>query len=414
MAPSLAEVDQRKGGSMSSEISESSVNVNENTSDTPASDTLSVASGEIVTFDDLEQIQQHHKESKTKTPPAKKEPLPKKASSDEDGQGKGEASEKSGAAQDDDKTKELKAKEESAAQKKLVKAKLGDAELDLDLETKVPLKVNGKDEEVTLDELRNNYAGKKAWSEEFSKLGTEKQKFKQERDTVNQQLTQIFEASKVDGMQALMKMAEFSGLDPVQWRKDFFEKLMPQLESYQNMSEDERTAAELAWERDHFKQQAESQSKRTADEEAFKAFETKVRGLQQTHQVSETEFEKTFAELAQLQRSGEFKGEITPEKIVEVVKTERIWNQLDSTFAELKLSFTDAEKIPIYRDMTKLAFDNNLSVADVKEIATEAWGKKKSQNISRKLQTNGQAEKIAGKKKDPINPAQEPWSFDDL
>jgi hypothetical protein len=216
-------------------------------------------------------------------------------------------------------------------------------------------------------------------------------------------------------MSALMKMAEFSGLDPVQWRKDFHAKLMPQLENYLNMSDDERTALELSWERDHYKSQAESQSKRTEDEANFKAFETRVRGLQQTHQVSETEFETAFTELTRLQKEGKFKGDVTPEFVIETVRKERVWTAAESVLVgELKLNLTEPEKTSILRDLGNLALQNDLSIEDVQEIAREAWGKKKSQSISRKLQKSGEAEKIAPSKRAPVNPASEPWSFDDL
>lgn len=401
--------------------------VNESTAEIPSSDTIELAGGDSpVSFDDLETMHRVHDEKNAEEKPAKKEAkaeakAPKKESGEgpdagkskkaDDGEG-GEEADDEELVEEKDSKQEKPAKEEKPA--RTVKVKNGEEDLELAVSTMVPVKVKGVEQEVSLDELRNNYAGKVAWSEEFSKLGTQKQKFTQEREFVVGQLKEIFSLSQKDGVASLMKMAELSGLDPLKWRQDFMKVLLPQLENFMSMSEDERNAVETQFEKDYWKQQAESQSKAKQEEEGFKSFQAHVTQLQQTHQVAPEHFEKTFNELTKLQQEGALQHEITPEFIIEVIEAEKVYDAVTEVFEELKLELPQEQKEKAFKDLSQLAKANpDLKPADLKDIAREVWGKQKAQNLSRKLHKTGQAPG-AKPKREAINPGHEPLTFDDL
>lgn len=407
----------------------SEVEMNESTTETPVADKIEVMGGELpVSFDELETIHSYHHEKAKSAKEPKQEKSEKKAegknSGKESGAKTGEAKKGKEAEvdekdQDDEELVEgdsskasAKSKEEKP-QAKTIKAKAGDQELELSLATMVPAKVDGKEVEVSLEELRNNYAGKVAWSTEFSKLGTEKKKFSDERNAVNAALGEIFELSKKDGVASLMKMAELTGLDPIKWRKDFMDSLIPALESYAQMDETERKAAEAEFERNYYRGQLESQSKRQQEEQSFKQFQTHVAQLQQTHQIDPAKFEKTFFELEALQKEGSLKTEITPEFVVEIVKSERVYDAVSEVCTELNLP--KEQKDMIFKDLSEIATRNpELTANDLKEIARDVWGMTKAKNLSRKMQKSGRAETVVKAKAQPKNPGHEAITFDDL
>jgi hypothetical protein len=398
--------------------------VNESTAEIPSSEKLELAGGENpVSFDELETIHRYHdqkqkegkaseKKAQTKDAEDKKESRTGQSNKagDDDSAGKKE----SGTAQDEDSKEATADKEETKPPVKTLKAKAGDQELDLALNTLIPAKVAGKEVEVTLEDLRNNYAGKVAWSEEFSKLGTEKQKFTEEKTSLMNDLTEIFNLSQKDGVSALMKMAEFSGMNPLEWRQNFMNVLLPQLENYLSLDETERNAVESQFEKDYWKQQAESQRERQHQEQSFKQFESHVSQLQQTHQVNPDLFAKTFFELEKLQKAGQLNREITPEFVIEIVNAERVYDAVSEVFEELKLDLASDEKDKVFKDLSEIAERNpELTASDLKEIAREVWGKHKAQNLSRKIQ-KAKGEKSAQAPKRAMNPGHEPLTFDDL
>jgi hypothetical protein len=395
-----------------------SINPNESTSEVPAGDKIELAGGSSpVSFDELENIHKHHSDKAKEEKKAARAEIKSKDEKTGDDGGAGKDVKKQIGEEKDGRTTETKATDKTVQAKeniKTIKAKLGDADLEMNLASLIPVKVQGQEQTVSLDELRNNYAGKVAWNNEFSKLGTQAQKFKQEREQLATRLKDIFETSRKDGLGALMKMAEFSGQNPLEWRTEFMKVLLPQLENYLYMDETEKAASEKSFEANYWKQQAESQSKAKHEEESFKSFEARVSTLQQTHKIDPETFSKTFYELEKLQKEGHLNKEITAEFVVDVVRTERVFDSVEDAFKEIELDLPEEQKKKILKDMIDLSEKNpDLKTSDLKEIVKEVWGQQKAKNLSRKIQKAGAPQAIKAKTQ-PKNPGQEPITFDDL
>lgn len=395
---------------------------NENTADIQPTIEQS-GSGGFASFDELEAVDRYKEREKeasqskekadakpkenAKEPKAnenKSKKQPKETSGDEESEDDSESSE-------DEAGIETKA----AAAPKLVKAKVGDKEIDLDLGAMIPVTINGKPGEATLEDLRNNYAGKVAWDARFSQLGHKEQAFEKIKGQFTEQAREWFALSKVDGMQALMKMAEMNGEDPITWRKNFMEKLMPGLEKYRDMTDDERAQADRDFELEQLKRENESHRRSKEEQAAISALTSKVESLQQTHQIDSETFAVTFNRLEGLQAKGQLKGEITPELVAQTVVSGRLYDSIESAFTELNLNVEESVKEKMTSDLMAVASNNpDLTPQDLKEIAMEVWGKTKAQNLSRKLaKTQGDPQKKA-KARPTLNPMSEPISFDDL
>lgn len=398
-----------------------SINPNVSTGDVPASTTIEVAGGDsAVSFDDLESIDRAQaqaakteKKDKTHTASPKQDTAPvKRAAKKGDGDISGDAEDDGDVSSDvDDITKDATAKQEKP---RLTKIKAADGkEVEVDLTSNIQVTVDGKPVEVSLEELRNNYSGKVAWSERFSKFENEKKSFTQEKTHFQSRISEVAEAARTDGMSAMMKMAEMSGQDPLVWREQFLDNVLPTLANYLEMTDDERRVAELEHQNKYLKTREESQRTKTQEEHEFHSFQTKVETLQQTHQIDPETFKSTYFDLEKLQKLGQLKGEITPEMVTEVVKTERLYDQVTQTLSEMKIT-DESEVDRAFKHMNDVAKAHpDLSADDLKEICIEVFGKRKAQVLSRKVQgssSGSQPRRNAG----PKNPGSEPVSFDDL
>lgn len=368
-------------------------------------------------FDELEAVHSFHdnkkkdeaKEKKNEIKSEVKKELEKKEAKAKKPAGEGEQKEVPEDGEDEAETAETK-----APAVKTLKVKAGDQDVELPVNVEIPVKINGQDAKVTLDELRNNYAGKTEWSRRFGELDRNEKKFTQTKDTFITRAKDILATSEKDGLAGLTRLAEIAGHDPIKWRQDFLNNLMPDLEKYRDLTDDERNALEQQHQLEFYKQRDESHRKATEDQQAIKALETKVADLQQTHQIDQETFAKTFVALEELQQKGQL-GEqwITPEMVVEVAVAERRVDAVSATLKELNLNLSEAQQDQAIRDILEVAKSNaDLSMDDLKDITKQVWGDQKAQTLSRKIAKTQSSERKS--QKTPANPQHEAISFDDL
>ena len=297
---------------------------------------------------------------------------------------------------------------------KTLKVKDGDKEVDLNLLVKIPVKVAGQETEVTLDELRNNYAGKVAWSERFGEVGRKEQRLEKVKSDFVGAFKEFQEIAEKDGLQALCKLAEMNGQNPIEFREKFLSGLLPQLENYAAMSEDERAQAEKDFKLASLERENETHRRAREEQQSLAQLKSKIDSLQETHQIDPQTFESTFQALESLQKQGKIREFITPEMVVEVAISERRYSAIESALDELNLSVDSKAKDQMVNDLMSVAKANpDLSPEDLKEIALNAWGTKKAQNLSRKIQKT-QGEGTRSPARTPANPSHEALSFDDL
>lgn len=382
-------------------------------------ETIDVGPGETATsFDDLMSARTRAEETVSKSKTQEK-PVEKKDK-------KEAASESDDASDEPDDSKERDAKEPKAAKSskelkpgekpaKVFKIKAGDQETELPATAQVPVTVDGKEELVTLEQLRADYSGKKSWSNEFGKLGAEKQKFKQERDMVMSKLGEMFQASQKDPIQGLMKMAEMAGMDPVQYRKDFLEAINPLLEKRLEMSDAERRAADAEVEADFYRSQTQSRLESERQEREFRDFETQVTRQIEAAGVTKDQFESTYRMLAMAAQNGEFSpksGQITVEDVLNVAATESYLSASDEAFEEIGLKLDDSEKDKFLAKLIPMARSSKMSPKIVKETVKEFFKDRKASNLSQKVRAS--QPKTASKAPAAKNFASEPMTFDDL
>lgn len=395
------------------------VSTNESTVNTP--EKIEVGPGEMFTsFDDLDNVRNLEKTDNKPEKVVKKESKPEdKAGEDGEKPSKADKDQEKEAKEtkpDAKKSEKDKLAQGKAEAKRTVKFKNGEEEAELPATAEVTVKVAGKEEVVKVEDLINNYSGKKAWSDEFGKLGAEKQRFKQERDIVIGKLGEMFETAKQDPMAGFMKMAEMAGMDPMQWRKDFLDALNPVLEKRMEMTDAERRAADAEAEAAYYRSQTQSRLQSEQQEREFREFEAKVTQMVASAGLTNQEFEVGYQNLMQAVQQGLYKprnGEIGPEDVVRVVQTEKVLTAAESALEDLGLSLEESQKEKFFAEFIPMARDKRLSAQDIKEVVKLTFGDMKAATLSKKIRKS-QPEKVTQAAARAVNPGSDPLTFDDL
>lgn len=358
------------------------------------------ATGGPLSFDDLEELTLKSKRSKSEKKEEKveektKTEKSKDLTSDTDKGKKAEKSEKQEPKSDGKKEGE----EPEVPARKTIKAKYADNDVELDEEAAFTVKVNGQEVPVTVKELMNNYSGKVGWDKKFSEIdqvrkrvAAQEMKLRESSDAIKA----IFEEQ--DPNIKMYRMATLAGVDPVQFRQNFFDEQISLLEKYHSMSEDERKADAAAYEAAMHKHRADTLEKSAKEKQDYESLQTKVSQLRASHQISEQEFVAQYDRILEYVESGKGTKELlTPEFIASSIVKDRMWNAAEEKLQGLELGWNQQTKAEKLNKLVEHAHQLNLSPQDVAEMVDELWGIKKAQNkIEQKKAEN--KEFLSGKK----------------
>lgn len=386
------------------------VNVTEQLTDENGKATLQ--SGETaLTFDELDDLTSK-KSAKKEEKKAEKE---KDLTSDEK---KG----KEAKAEKDDEPKEEKPKveKETKEQKELrktIKAKLKDAEMDIDEEALVPVKVNGQTEYWTMKDLLAQQSGKVAYDKKFQELDTERKRnleAQKKLQSVEQNIKSIFEEK--DETIRMFKIAQVAGVDPVEFRNKFFADNIKLLEKYYTMTDDERRADALEFEARIHKHRADTLERETKAQQSQKELIAKIDQIRASHQISEQEFFDKFESFNEQVRSGKMDPQaLDPEYIAQAIQVDRIWAPAAEKLDSLKLGFSADQREKILIDVVQNAMKLGIKPQDVGEIIDEVYGTGKAKRKIAEKKKEAE-EFVSGKKDVPhTNPkANTPIFFDEI
>jgi hypothetical protein len=77
--------------------------------------------------------------------------------------------------------------------KQLLKAKLADKDFELDADSLIPVKINGKDELISIKDLQSQYSGKVVYEKKFSEMDRERKSFETKFNQANDKIKAIFD-----------------------------------------------------------------------------------------------------------------------------------------------------------------------------------------------------------------------------
>lgn len=292
---------------------------------------------------------------------------------------------------------------EAAAQAATAKQfafKQGEQEIKLDETALLPVKADGKVQEVPLKELVNNYAGKVAWDKRMNdaamlrkQVTQERTGFEAEREKHKSLITNLHSKMKEGKtLEAVSSLVQMTGLkiDPREYVKSLRESWIAQAQQLAQLSPEDRARFEFEEDREYFKAQQQSWQQQREAEQAAKAFEQRVANVIQQSGMTHEEFEETQQFLAERTRAeGGDPKLITPEKVAEHKKMVRAYTTARDAIAAVD---PDAVENGLVKDddrWNKLAAlvtaHPEFSAEEFAEMYREARKSKQAAAVSKKV-----------------------------
>lgn len=278
----------------------------------------------VTTFDQVEEVMDAQKPQKGSRKPAERKD--QRADGDEDESGASRKDDvadkapKKPARKDDDKegadtgdkdgAKDKKDGERPPAKPKVHKLRSGDKELDVSGDSVVRVPVDGKHEEVSFQDLVNEYSGKKYAERKISEVTRREKEHTEKVTRLNGVVEDLFKRAESDPDDALDWLAEMSGKDAVDMRDKMLRQQYEAMKPIFDMTDDERERFFQDRMRDSRDRVHQRREKARADKEAAERYQGEVTSAKQRYGIDDDAFTKAEdLALKFLQSQQGYKGE---------------------------------------------------------------------------------------------------------
>jgi hypothetical protein len=222
----------------------------------------------------------------------------------------------------------LKGKEEGTKEiptkpAKVIKGKVGDKEYELDAETEISVKVQGKYEKVSLQKLRDQYSGTVAIEREMTKIGQDKKRHSEELAKFNsekmevinhlQQIGSILDDKEKPFFEALHYIVDLSGRDPLEFNTKVTDYLQTELSKLEELTMEERRSYFKDMEVGFLRSKLESSKRKTLHEQQSSERVKAVDQLRDAHKISKSQYVEAHNELISL---GYEENKLTADQVV--------------------------------------------------------------------------------------------------
>jgi hypothetical protein len=298
----------------------------------------------------------------------------------------------------EEKPKEDKEKKET----KKLRIRMGEELFNIDSDATFKVKVDGETQEVTAQELINNYSGKTAWDKKFTEIGKEKKALEFEKSNLTKEKQTLsthlknalapLEDKEGNPLDSLMYLVEMSGKDPYNAYRRVMEANLDELGKLLDMTETERELYFHKKKDELYDGISKKRQERQQEEQTFNQVRQKVDSLRQTYKVSEEQFVDASEELEEIYKSsGLDVNDLDYEAVVDyaslkphIAVVKELVEPYEDNISEVKYGDVVAELSRKLRDgsLDKAAIQEvlkrNFSVEEeVKELNTKVYSKEK-------------------------------------
>lgn len=378
-----------------------SVNPNESVG---AEEGLAAKAIDAVTFDDIEQsvgtnkpkakAKQDKPQGETKARPGKGKQVGLKIEEAEAGEEEDEGpdTERTSGADtkpDSDKARPKAETQKSPGKSRVLKARVGDKDLDIPGDAVFTAKIDGVEETTaSLEDLINNYSGRSSLDRRAAVFRKEREQFETSRSKLNSHVEELFKVSQESPESAIDYLAEIAGKDPVEIKMAALKANIDQLRDFFALSEREQAQwlkeKELGFRDAKFKR-LEDRTK--AGQEASKAIETaKTEALR--YGIADDEYVET-ARVA----SEHLRREASPAEVIRAQRAMLVHSQIEELLPEIAAGAETGSKeygemfdALLAECMRNPAYGKAGIAADIRA----AFGSKRTKAISRRESLHSQ------------------------
>lgn len=376
-----------------------------NTNTAQVSEPIAAGGGESpVSWDQLESVSNYR--SETAKLEAKEEIKAEKEAKKELGV-KDSAKESKETTKSQSKTAEEKSKEAKAEVKRL-KLKHSDQEFDIPLDLEVPVKIDGKTENVTIQEALARYSQQKHLDKLFQDYKKDKSSFEAERSKMNKTIERVNDllVNKKDIRGFIELVAEPLGLDASQVYQEMREKLEAQFEEAQALSPEERKAKSLEEELSYYRAKQEQAKQQKLQEQQMHNLESEVQSVLEASQMDKAAFVKAYDELVSLG----FKAEdLTPKQIGAYHRNMQTISLIEQKLTEKNPELAKDPKT--VEKLAELAIQTKASAEEIEAVIEELYASEADRKLAKKI-NKSMAKAVS---QNPVkNPGKDPMFFDDI
>jgi len=290
---------------------------------------------------------------------------------------------------------ELEADDPDVKKLKLITA--DGEEVEVPADAMINIKVDGVDQQVSMQDFANGISGEKAIAQRFNMLNEDKKQFQQQTQQWND-TEKKFRGLMENGRtaEALGVIFDTGGYHSESAFVQLFEEMLPQLQQYANLAPEQRKAYSEQMKAERNRMQAETAQKELALLRAEKEQLTRVRQVQQTHGLDDGRFVELYQEL-----KSTYKGTITPEIVGEYnqILTRESW--VKDTLKSISPGLVK-DNTALYDVLSvvnsRVRSGQTLSENDVKALTTNLYGaatKNKAAQVQKNLRKKGNNVNVA-------------------
>lgn len=297
---------------------------------------------------------------------------------------------------------EKEEKAEDGEKKPKLRMKMNEELYNVNSDATFKVKIDGKVEEVPVQELINNYSGKTAWDKKFTELGKEKKTLETEKASLTKEKSALIDHlnrtlaplknKEANPMDSLMYLVEMSGEDPYNAYRRIMEANLNELSSLLDMTEVERELYFHKKKDELYGKVAKQRYSKEQEEKSFNQVLQKVDALRQAYNVSEDEFVDASEELESLLKGQGLDADgVTEEQIVDyaslkphIATVRGLIEPFEDNISEEKYGDVVANLARSLRNgdidkegISKLLKRNFSVEEDVKDLNTKVYSKQK-------------------------------------
>lgn len=276
--------------------------------------------------------------------------------------------------------------------------KVGDKSVKLREDAQIAVKVDGKEQMVTLSDLRNSWSGHEAVKKRFDEYNQAKQSFTleknnfvKERQQLDDRINEIHTLASADPEAAILRAVELIGGDSEKFLQELRENYQREQDELAQMSEAERAEYLGNKKAEVHKKRFETLQKQIQAKEKQTALNLQIEALQKKYEVDGETFDKYAEELIDLKNRGQIKSELTPEFVMETILTDRRYDMVEGILGEIDPDLS--KNSAIVDELVKIGTTNpEFTNDDMRAIIFDAYGDQaKAQIVNKKLKANKQA-----------------------